>query len=121
MTILAPYGSLFFAAAPMFNAQLPAVTDGSRNAVVILVLRGETELGSTFLEVIARYAEALRQQEGRLMLSGVAPSVEVQLERTGLLQALGRGNVFIADDRVGHALQAALDAAEQWIAGQPTA
>ncbi len=121
VTILAPYGSLFFAAAPVFNAQLPAVTDGSRNAVVILVLRGETELGSTFLEVIARYAEALRQQEGRLMLSGVAPSVEVQLERTGLLQALGRGNVFIADDRVGQALQAARDAAEQWLAGQPTA
>lgn len=121
VTILVPYGSLFFAAAPVFNAQLPAVTEGSRHAVVILVLRGETELGSTFLEVIARYGEALRGQGSRLMLSGVAPSVQMQLERTGQLQVLGRENSFIADDRVGQALQQALDAAEQWIAAQPLA
>ncbi|HMQ33810.1 MAG TPA: SulP family inorganic anion transporter [Chloroflexaceae bacterium] len=118
VTILVPYGSLFFAAAPVFNAQLPAVTEGSRHAVVVLVLRGETELGSTFLEVIARYAEALHGQGSRLMLSGVAPSVQVQLERTGLLHTLGRENIFIADERVGQALQEAVDAAELWIADQ---
>ncbi len=119
VTILVPYGSLFFAAAPVFNAQLPTVTESSRNAVVILVLRGETELGSTFMEVIARYAEALRGQHSRLMLSGVAPSVELQLERTGLLSALGRKNIFIVDERVGHALQEAMDAAQRWIDAQP--
>lgn len=118
VTILVPYGSLFFAAAPVFNAQLPTVTESSRNAVVILVLRGETELGSTFMEVIARYAEALRGQNSRLMLSGVAPSVEIQLERTGLLYALGRKNIFIVDERVGQALQEAMDAAERWIDAQ---
>ncbi|MBP1467234.1 SulP family inorganic anion transporter [Candidatus Chloroploca sp. M-50] len=121
VTILVPYGSLFFAAAPVFNAQLPTVTESSRNAVVILVLRGETELGSTFMDVIARYAEALRGQNSRLMLSGVAPSVEIQLERTGLLYALGRKNIFIVDERVGHALQEAMDAAERWIDAQPLA
>jgi SulP family sulfate permease len=119
VTILVPYGSLFFAAAPVFNAQLPAVTAESRHAVVILVLRGETELGSTFMEVIARYAKTLREQEGRLILSGVAPSVQLQLERTGQLRALGRNNVFNTSDQVGQALQEALDAAEQWIAAQP--
>ena len=119
VTILVPYGSLFFAAAPVFNAQLPAVTEGSRHAVVILVLRGETELGSTFLEVVARYMEALRGQGSRLMLSGVEPSVQMQLERTGQLKAIGRENIFMADERVGQALQEALDAAERWIAAQP--
>jgi sulfate permease, SulP family len=119
VTILVPYGSLFFAAAPVFNAQLPVVTEASRHAVVILGLRGETDLGSTFLEVIARYAEALRRQEGRLMLAGVAPSVEVQLERTGQLHKLGRNNIFLVDERVGKALQEAVDAAERWIAEQP--
>ena len=119
VTILVPYGSLFFAAAPVFNAQLPAVTESSRHAVVILVLRGETELGSTFMEVIARYAAVLREQGSRLALSGVAPSVQIQMERTGLLHTLGRQNVFIADERVGQALQEAMDAAERWIAAQP--
>jgi sulfate permease, SulP family len=118
VTILVPYGSLFFAAAPVFNAQLPAVTDASRNAVVILALRGETELGSTFLEVLVRYAEALRGRESRLMLAGVAPLVREQLERTGKLRVLGRENVFMVDDRVGLSMQEALDAGEQWIAAR---
>ncbi len=119
VTILVPYGSLFFAAAPVFNAQLPAVTEGSRHAVVILVLRGETELGSTFMEVLARYAQALRERESQLMLAGVDPAVLTQLERTGHLRTIGRSNVFLVDERVGQSLQEAVDAAEQWIAAQP--
>ncbi|MCS6882189.1 MAG: SulP family inorganic anion transporter [Oscillochloridaceae bacterium] len=116
VTVLVPYGSLFFAAAPVFNAQLPAVTEGSRHAAVILVLRGETELGSTFMEVLARYAQALRERESKLMLAGVDPGVLIQLERTGHLQTIGRNNVFLVDERIGQSLQEAMEAAEQWIA-----
>lgn len=118
VTILIPYGSLFFAAAPVFNEQLPAVTENTRHSVVILALRGETDLGSTFLDVIMGYANALRQQESCLMLAGVAPSIKEQLERTGRLRALGRENIFMVDELVGQALQEAVDAAEQWIAAQ---
>jgi SulP family sulfate permease len=118
VTILVPYGSLFFAAAPVFNEQLPMVTEDSRHAVVILGLRGETELGSTFLEVLTRYGEALRCQESRLMLVGVAPSVRRQLERTGMLRSLGRENVFLTDERIGQSLQEALETAETWIAAR---
>ncbi|MFV9507732.1 MAG: SulP family inorganic anion transporter [Oscillochloridaceae bacterium umkhey_bin13] len=116
VTILVPYGSLFFAAAPVFKAQLPAVTANSRQAVVILGLRGEQELGSTFLEVIARYREALEQQGGRMILAGVEPIVRDQLERTGQLKAIGRDNIFLADERIGYALQMAFEAAERWLA-----
>jgi SulP family sulfate permease len=118
VTILVPYGSLFFAAAPVFNEQLPMVTETSRHAVVILRLRSEADLGSTFLDLLTRYAEALRRQESLLMLVGVAPSVWRQLERTGLLRSLGRENVFRSDSLVGHGLQEALDAAEEWIAAR---
>lgn len=119
VTILVPYGSLFFAAAPVFNAQLPAVTANARDAVVIVVLRGETGLGSTFIEVISRYSEALRAQGGRLMLAGVAPAVQMQLERTGQLRIIGHDNVFLADEQVGRALQEAMNDAERWIAARP--
>lgn len=118
VTILVPYGSLFFAAAPVFNEQLPMVTENSRHAVVILRLRGETELGSTFLDVLSRYSEALRSQESLLMLVGVAPSVRRQLERTGVLRSLGRENVFLSDSLVGQGLEEAVDAAESWIAAR---
>jgi SulP family sulfate permease len=119
VTVLVPYGSLFFAAAPVFDEQLPKVTTTSRHAVVIVVLRGKRDVGSTFLKVIARYADRLRQQESRLMLAGVDPYVKEQIERTGIMRHIGWENVFLVDERVGQALQDAMDAAEAWIAEQP--
>jgi len=119
VTVLVPYGSLFFAAAPLFNEQLPQVTTTARQAVVIIVLRGKREVGSTFLKVIDRYAERLRQQKSKLMLAGVDPYVQEQIERTGIMRQIGRENVFLVDERVGQSLQAAMDAAAAWIAAQP--
>ncbi|MFN8534493.1 MAG: hypothetical protein U0556_13220 [Dehalococcoidia bacterium] len=53
VVILAPYGSLFFAAAAPFEQQLPEVTERSDRAVVILILRGKTDMGSTFTGMVA--------------------------------------------------------------------
>jgi SulP family sulfate permease len=119
VTVLVPYGSLFYAAAPVFNAQLPEVTEASRHAVVILALRGKKDVGSTFLKVVARYASGLRQRESKLMLVGADPNVLEQMERTGILRAIGRKNVFMATEGVGQALLQAVDAAETWVAAQP--
>ena len=52
IVVLTTYGSLFFASAPVFESQLPQVTDQSRNAVVVLRLRGKEDLGSTFITVL---------------------------------------------------------------------
>ena len=57
--VLQPYGSLFFAAAPIFEAALPEVTASSRNTVVILRLRERSDVGSTFIDVLRRYAAGL--------------------------------------------------------------
>jgi SulP family sulfate permease len=116
VTILMPYGSLFYAAAPVFSAQLPEVTATTRHAVVILTLRGQTDVGSTFLNVLTRYAEQLGQQESILMLAGVEPTVLTQMERTGILHVIGRSNVFPASEGVGEALLQAIDAGETWLA-----
>ncbi|MFO7662971.1 MAG: SulP family inorganic anion transporter, partial [Chloroflexota bacterium] len=71
VTILMPYGSLFYAAAPVFSAQLPEVTGATRHAVVILALRGHSEVGSTFLNTLTRYAEQLAGCDSLLMLAGL--------------------------------------------------
>jgi SulP family sulfate permease len=118
VTILMPYGSLFYAAAPVFSAQLPEVTDATRHAAVILTLRGQTDVGSTFLNALTRYAEQLGQQDSKLMLAGVEPSVLMQMERIGILHTIGRANVFPASEGIGEALLQAVEAAEQWIATQ---
>ena len=116
VTILMPYGSLFYAAAPVFSARLPEVAATSRQAVVILVLRGQTEVGSTFLNVLTRYAEQLDGQGSKLMLAGVEPYVMTQMKRTGILRVIGRANVFPSSEGVGEALLLAVEAAEAWIA-----
>ena len=56
---LQPYGSLFFAAAPVLESQLPAPAATALNSVVILRLRGRTDLGTTFMDVLRRYAQTL--------------------------------------------------------------
>ena len=87
-TVLYISGSLFFAAAKTLEKMLPSVDD-TRNAVVALILRGQPEVGSTFLNVLRRYVEALRAHDSKLMLVGVDPAVRDQLARTGMLQTIG--------------------------------
>lgn len=59
VVVLQPYGSLFFAAAPTFEAVLPEVAPSSTGSVVVLRLRGRSDLGTTFMDVVRRYALAL--------------------------------------------------------------
>lgn len=114
---LRPTGSLFFAAAPVFEAQLPEITDDSAGAVVVIVLRGKEELGSTFINVMTRYGDRLRDIGGQLMLSGVSEDVYDQLERTGVLGEIGAENVYRATNALtGDALK--VMAVAQGLAGQ---
>ncbi|MGB3715207.1 MAG: SulP family inorganic anion transporter [Candidatus Promineifilaceae bacterium] len=116
--LLVPYGSLFFAAAPLFEKQLPDVSEETYNTAVVLNLRGYDDLGSTFLTVLERYAADLQKHHSKLMLSGVVPSVVAQLEKTGLIRKIGRENVFLDSEQIGESVMAAWDAAEKWVAEQ---
>jgi sulfate permease, SulP family len=117
-TLLNIYGGLFFAAAGSIEDMLPKV-DASDRAVVAIIVRGEPELGSTFMNVIRRYAEALKAHSGRLMLVGVEPPVRDQLIRTGLLAVLGPENIFMAQPQVGAAVNEAAQAAARWLGESP--
>lgn len=112
-TILIPYGSLFFAAARYLFLQLPDVGK-AQNAVVIIVLRGRKHLGSTFIQVIQRYAKALSKNNCRLILSGVGTEIEKQLNRTGTTRLLGPNGVIKATYYVGEALGKAVQESKKW-------
>ena len=90
LTMLLVYGSLFFAAAKNLEDLLPEV-DETTHAVVAIGLRGKTEIGSTFISVLQRYAESLHAHDSKLMLVGVDPAVRDQLAKTGLLKPDRRG------------------------------
>jgi SulP family sulfate permease len=117
LTVLHVYGSLFFAAAKNMEEMLPAVGDATR-AVVAINLRGKSEIGSTFVTVLQRYAQALQARQGKLMLVGLDPLVRDQLAKTGVLALIGDENVFLATPQLGEALNRAVAAASAWL-GQP--
>lgn len=122
LTLLYVYGSLFFAAAKTLENLLPKV-DATDGAVVALAMRGRTEIGSTFIGVLRRYAEALHARNSRLMLVGVDAGVRDLLAKTGLLQIIGEENVFLATPQLGEAMNQAIAVANAWLdqgAGQTT-
>jgi SulP family sulfate permease len=116
ITVLIPYGSLFFAAAATFEEELPAIDENTRDAVVILWLRGRTDLGSTFLGILDRYAEDLQAHESKLMLAGLSDFSRGVIEQTGQIRIYGRENVFDATEVVGASIVEAYHAAEKWVA-----
>ena len=114
LTLLQIYGSLFFAAAKNLEQLLPGVENTDR-AVVALALRGRAEIGSTFVAVLRRYAEALHARNSKLMLVGVDAAGFDLFARTGLLELIGEENVFRATPQLGEAMNQAVAVANAWL------
>lgn len=114
VTMLLPYGSLFFAAAIDFEEEAPKGGE-SQHAAVIIILRGRQKLGSTAIAVFERYARVLQENGGRLFLGEVSETVRAQLERTNALQVIGADNVLPAGDHMFASLRQVYDHAQAWL------
>jgi SulP family sulfate permease len=114
--ILQPYGSLFFAAAPVFEEILPDVVDTTNGSVVILRLRGRTDLGSTFMDVLRRYAEELNAVDSKLVIISADERLHEQLAVTRVTAAVGSENIYTSDEWVGATLKRAYAEAIGWVA-----
>jgi SulP family sulfate permease len=115
VTVLFTYGNLFYAAADAFEKNLPS-PDGTQKPVVILLLRGHDDLGSTVIGALRRYAQSLYTCQGKLILAGVSPTLYSQLQRTGMIAFLGEENIFSATRTIGESGNTALQAAREWLA-----
>jgi len=114
VVILQPYGSLFFASAPIFEHQLPEVTPESQNAVVIVRLRGTDQIGLSLIEVLRRYANDLRAAGSSLKLVISEKLVFDQVQVSGLADELGAGNVYRSTEWIGETVRRAYaDALEE--------
>jgi SulP family sulfate permease len=105
--VLQPYGSLFFASAPVFEEKLPDVTEETHNSVVILRLRGRSDLGSTFMDVLLKYATSLRDQDSDLMLVSANENMHEQLAVAGVAGVVGDENIYTSDEWVGKTIKGA--------------
>jgi SulP family sulfate permease len=116
VTVLQPYGSLFFASAPTLERQLPRVSESSRNAVVILRLRGVDQIGLTTSDVVRRYAAALAAEGSTLKLVVSDPQVLAQIRSSGLVEAIGSRNLYEGGEWVGAAVRRAYTDAQDEVA-----
>jgi SulP family sulfate permease len=90
-------GPLFFAAARKLLEKVEAIDPPG--AVLILSLRGVPLVDATGMEVLRELIHRQRNGNGELLLSSLAPKVERLLERSGLMDELGRERVFWSTDR----------------------
>ncbi len=118
--VLQPYGSLFFASAPVFEDKLPTITPETKGSVVILRLRGRSDLGSTFMDVLEKYARALKEQGNQLMLVSADENMHEQLKVAGVADLVGADYVFMSDEWVGQTLREAYDRALTWVDEHPS-
>ena len=119
--VLQPYGSLFFAAATQFESVLPTVDEDSRHSVVIVRLRGHDYLGTTFIDVLTRYAQALPVSARSSCSYPPDTAFAASSFATGLSDLIGPDNVYRGRRRLGAAVQNAYADARAWIDTQPSA
>jgi anti-anti-sigma regulatory factor len=116
VTVLDIIGNLFYAGARTLQKKLPDVGSGGP-AVVVMRVRGQSDVGSTFFKVISAYAQDLRKQGGRLILAGLDPIVEARMRNSGLLEEIGEEHIFLAGSVIGESTAAAIAAGEAWLGG----
>ncbi len=114
LTVLDVYGSVFYAGTDIIDRLLPDALS-SHEAVMVLRLRGRADVGSTFLNLIKRYAAQLNEGDGYLALVGIGPALLDQLVRTGVADVIGRDHIYIAQPALMASLEEAVTDAEVWL------
>ena len=115
VVVLQPYGNLFYASAPVFEAQLPAVVDDTRGSAVILRLRGIDELGLSSVAVLERYLDDLEAHDSSLWLVVTGDRVRELLAAGGLLERIGADRVYASSEWIGEAVHHAHRDAREWV------
>lgn len=117
ITVLDIYGPIFYASARTLGRLLPS-PEGAKNPVVVLRLRGLTKVGATLINVLAGYAQKLKEVNGRLYLSGMSEQVYKQLGSAGRLRRQDHVRTYDATPIRGQSTQAAIAAAREWLISQ---
>lgn len=87
--------------------------------MVILRLRGRSNLGSTIYNVLERYAAQLSKNGGKLILSGVSDVLYPQLVRTDLFKLVGEEYLVRAERRPAAAMRTAMAIGKEWLENRP--
>jgi SulP family sulfate permease len=78
-------------------------------------MRGRTQVGSTLIRVLERYAQQLGANGGKLMLAGVGEHVMQQIRSTETTESIPEEDIFMSTAALGDATQEAIAAAARWL------
>ena len=117
VVVLQPYGSLFFASAPVFEAQLPKIDAATRRSVVVLRLRGRDQIGLSLVNVLLGYARDLAEHDSRMFVITTSERVTVQMAAGGLVAEVGESSIYQGNEWLGETTRRAYGDAEAWIRG----
>lgn len=115
VTVVEYRGSDFFAEVPQIHRLLPAADDAQGAALVVRV-RDLDDMHSTGLTLLTGYVRDLRAGGNHLVLEGVRPGAMATMERTGVIDVVGRANVIPAHPALTQALDEAWTRAQTLIA-----
>ena len=114
VTVLDVYGPLYFAASRTLRERLPAAKSADRSAVVLRI-RGNSQIGATFIEEINDYAHELAERGGRLFLCGMTDDLADKLRRADRLALDDEVVLVPGTDVLGASLRAAVRDARAWL------
>lgn len=115
ISIIHVEGELFFGAADIFEEQVRRLAADPNIRVIILRLKNARHLDATAVHAIDGLHEFL-EKEGRLLLvSGIPDDVLRVMNRSGLSDRLGRGNIFPAEENLTVATRRALLRAKEFL------
>lgn len=110
-------GELFFGAADLFQTTLKAIAeDDTSTKVIILQLKNARDIDATVCLALQHLNDYLRRSGRRLIACGITPQIWDVLSDSGVVEQLGKENLFVFDDKHPHLyMQKALHRARELI------
>ena len=119
ISIIHVEGELFFGAADLFQEQVRSLAENQNIRVFILRMKNARHLDASTVMALESLYDYLRETSRYLLISGSNPDVTRVLENSGLLQKIGRENIFPAESNATVATRNALKRAKELLPGEP--
>lgn len=96
-------GELFFGAADLFQSTLKSITeDDCKTKVIILQLKNARDIDATSCLALQQLSDYLRSSGRHLIACGITTPLWEVLCDSGIVESLGKENLFVFDERHPH-------------------
>jgi SulP family sulfate permease len=119
ISIIHVEGELFFGAADLFQEQVRNLADNQNIRVFILRMKNARHLDASTVMAMEYLHEYLRNTDRHLLISGSSPDVTRVLKNSGLLEQIGKENIFPAEVNPTMSTRNALKRAKELLPGEP--